>query len=77
MDQWQVCLPGAHAGYIDWDEYLRNQRILAKNRAAFHASAQRQPPPRKGNALLQSRIICGICGHRMNGSLCVSLPAPK
>ena len=23
MEEWQVCIPEAHAGYIDWDEYCR------------------------------------------------------
>ena len=65
MEEWEVCIPGAHAGYIDWDEYLRNQAILAGNAAAFMPSGSRTAPPREGAALLQSRILCGHCGRRM------------
>ena len=65
MEDWQVCIPEAHAGYIDWDEYCRNQKTLENNRTGFMPGAGRQPPPRDGLALLQSRVICGHCGHRM------------
>ena len=65
MEDWQVCIPQAHAGYIDWDEYCRNQETLENNRTGFMPGAGRQPPPRDGLALLQSRVICGHCGHRM------------
>ncbi len=65
MEEWQVCIPEAHAGYIDWDEYCRNQETLENNRTGFTPGAGRQPPPRDGLALLQSRVVCGHCGHRM------------
>ena len=65
MDQWQVCIPEAHEGYISWDEYLQNQETLRTNASSFLQGAERVPSPRKGMALLQSRIICGKCGHRM------------
>ena len=28
MEDWQVCIPQAHAGYIDCDEYCHNQETL-------------------------------------------------
>ena len=65
MEDWQVRIPEAHAGYIDWDEYCRNQVTLANNRSGFASGQGRQPAPRHGMALLQSRVICGCCGHRM------------
>ena len=68
MDQWMVCIPDAHPGYISWEEYLQNQDIIRANAASFLRGAERVPSPRKGVALLQSRIICGICGHRMSVS---------
>ena len=27
-DQWMVCLPDAHPGYIKWEDYLQNQKTL-------------------------------------------------
>ncbi len=65
MDQWQVCIPEAHEGYISWDEYLQNQETLRNNASSFLQGAERIPSPRKGMALLQSRVLCGKCGHRM------------
>ena len=65
MESWQVCIPDAHVGFIDWDEYRRNQETLKRNVAAFTPGLARQPAPREGRALLQSRVICGYCGHRM------------
>jgi len=65
MESWQVCIPDAHVGYIDWDEYRRNQETLKRNMAAFEPGPTRQPAARDGRALLQSRVICGHCGHRM------------
>ena len=65
MESWQVCIPDAHVGFIDWEAYRRNQETLKRNVAAFKPGAARQPAAREGRALLQSRIICGHCGHRM------------
>ena len=61
-ENWKVCIPDAHAGYIDWDEYQRNQKQLVANRMLF---APNGFSLRKGTALLQSRVICGRCGNRM------------
>ncbi len=65
MEEWQVLIPDAHVGFIDWDEYLRNQATLAVNAAAFLPAPSRIAAPREGAALLQSRAICGRCGQRM------------
>ena len=65
MDAWQVCIPHAHVGFIGWDEYVRNRKTMKCNSAAFNGAQARRPAPRKGQALLQSRVICGHCGRRM------------
>jgi len=62
-DQWMVCIPDAHPGYISWEEYQRNIETLKTNATSF--LGDRVPSPRNGTALLQSRVICGVCGHRM------------
>ena len=74
MEEWLVRIPEAHAGYIDWNEYCRNQETLKRNRTAFSLRVGRQPPPRGGLALLQSRVICGHCGHRMGIQYCAARP---
>ena len=66
-EQWQVCLPDSHAGYIGWEEYCRNQETLKRNALSFAPGAARQAAPRHGAALLQSRVLCGRCGERMKG----------
>ena len=66
MDEWDVCIPGAHMGFIDWEEYLRNQATMASNARAFLGSGLRTAAPREGAALLQSRVLCGHCGRRMS-----------
>ena len=66
MEEWLVCMPEAHPGYIDWEEYRRNLDKLRENRRQFAPGPQRQPSPREGPALLQSRMICGLCGAKMS-----------
>jgi len=64
VDQWQIVLPGAHPGYIDWEIYHDNLAILRANSHA-HGADRRRHPPGKGPALLQGIVVCGLCGRRM------------
>jgi len=63
-EDWPVLIPNAHPGYISWDEYQRNQVTLKQNVSAFSPSG-RGTLPREGAALLQGRVVCGVCGARM------------
>lgn len=63
-DQWQVVMPGMHPGYIDWQRFEANQRRLTDNARAF-GNDRRSGPVREGPALLQGRVLCGLCGERM------------
>jgi DNA invertase Pin-like site-specific DNA recombinase len=63
-EQWQFVIKSAYPGYIDWDRFESNQHRLADNSRAFR-SDRRSGPPREGPALLQGRVLCGICGERM------------
>ena len=74
MEDWHVCIPDAHEGFIDWDEYLRNRAIMTGNATAFLPSPSRTAAPREGAALLQSRVICGHCGRRMGMQYNRALP---
>ena len=74
MEDWRVCIPDAHVGFIDWDEYLRNRATLRGNAASFLESPARTAAPREGAALLQSRVICGHCGRRMSMQYNRALP---
>ena len=63
-EHWQVLIPNAHAGYIGWEEYERNQATLKQNMGGF-GEASRGRMPREGTGLLQGRVLCGLCGTRM------------
>jgi DNA invertase Pin-like site-specific DNA recombinase len=63
-DQWTALIPGAHPGYITWETYEANQKILLGN-AAAHGGDRAAGPAREGAALLQGLAICGRCGRRM------------
>ena len=65
--QWRVCIPEHHEGFIDWQEYCRNQETLARNRRSFPGSrGSRGGVARNGAALLQGITLCGRCGQRMH-----------
>ena len=63
-DQWQVVIPDMHPGYIDWQRFEANQQRLTDNARAF-GQHRRSGPVREGPALLQGRVLCGLCGERM------------
>lgn len=63
QEDWQVLIRGAHAGFISWEEFERNQATLKQNAAGF--GQPRGGLPREGTGLLQGRVICGLCGARM------------
>lgn len=63
-EQWKVQLPEAHPGYITWDQYLSNRRVLESNDRGARGLTARTPP-REGPALLQGILMCGRCGRRM------------
>ncbi|HEY8025824.1 MAG TPA: recombinase family protein [Burkholderiaceae bacterium] len=64
QEDWLVLIRDAHPGYIDWDEFERNQATLKRNRDGF-GPGNRGRMPREGVGLLQGRVVCGICGARM------------
>src|SRR6185437_10892715 len=63
-EQWIALIPDAHPGYISWDQYETNQKLLLGN-ATAHGADRAAGPAREGTALLQGLAICGRCGRRM------------
>lgn len=63
--QWQFVIPNVHVGYISWQQFEANQKRLADNALGFGA-ARKAGPAREGPALLQGRVLCGLCGERMS-----------
>jgi DNA invertase Pin-like site-specific DNA recombinase len=62
MADWRVHLQEHHEGYISWEEYLKNQERLEKNRTNGGEMIL-SGPAREGLALLQGLLLCGHCGR--------------
>jgi DNA invertase Pin-like site-specific DNA recombinase len=58
---WLACIPSAHPGYISWERFQENRKILEANGRGYEVA--RASPPREGAALLQGRAVCGRCGR--------------
>ncbi|YCM45157.1 recombinase family protein [Verrucomicrobiaceae bacterium 227] len=64
-EQWQVFIEGHHEGYINWEQYLKNQEILKANCPHGKEPQLSSGAAREGAALLQGLLICGRCGRRI------------
>jgi DNA invertase Pin-like site-specific DNA recombinase len=64
QEEWETLIPGAHAGYLSWEDYQQNQKRLHESAQAM-GSDRRKSPAREGPALLQGLLLCGRCGGRM------------
>jgi DNA invertase Pin-like site-specific DNA recombinase len=62
-EDWHVCIPDHHPGYISFERYLANQERLRANWRAPRGEGG--GAAREGRALLQGLIRCGRCGRRM------------
>ena len=62
-EDWNVLLLDAHPGYISWQEYEDNQRLLLEN-AHMKKNCERKSA-RGGRALLTGLMRCGRCGRMM------------
>lgn len=60
QDDWLACIPDAHPGYISWERFQENLKVLKTNGQGYEVA--RASPPREGMALLQGRAVCGRCG---------------
>jgi DNA invertase Pin-like site-specific DNA recombinase len=60
-EQWLALIPGAHEGYVTWDEFEQIQRMVQQNN-------QGEPHPgaaRNGQALLAGLLRCRRCGRKL------------
>jgi excisionase family DNA binding protein len=62
LEEWSVCLPEHHPGYVSWAEYLDTRQRL---RANVRPRGEGGGAAREGAALLQGLVRCGRCGRRM------------
>lgn len=62
-EEWNVLLRDNHAGYISWQDYEHNQRLLLENAHMKKNCARKSA--RGGRALLTGLMRCGRCGRMM------------
>lgn len=58
---WKVLIKEHHPGYLSWEEYERNQAMIAANNY-FHSGAEAKSG-RGGRALLSGLLRCRRCGR--------------
>ncbi len=64
--EWTVLLPDHHPGYISWEQYERNQAMIAAN---AHMKSRMEPKAgRGGRALLSGLLRCRRCGRMLHVS---------
>ncbi len=64
MDEWLVTIKNHHEGYITYDDFVKNKKILEKNRTNKEDSIL-SGPAREGMALLQGLLVCGGCPEKI------------
>jgi DNA invertase Pin-like site-specific DNA recombinase len=62
--EWDVLLKDQHEGYITWEEFERNQRVIADN-ATGKGSAIARGVARRGELILAGLLRCGHCGRKL------------
>ena len=62
MEEWEVLLKNHHEGYIDWEEFERNQALIATN---AYCKSGGTKSGRGGRALLSGLLSCGRCGRKL------------
>lgn len=60
---WEVLIQDHHEGYLTWDEFERNQHLIADN--ANGKSYMGRGSIRRGEALLPGLFRCARCGRRL------------
>src|SRR5262252_731919 len=66
MAAWNVLLRDHHPGYINWEQYEANQKLISEN-AHMQRRTDRKSA-RGGRALLTGLVRCGRCGRMMRVS---------
>ena len=64
IEAWTVRIDNHHEGYISWDEFLHNRKILEQNQTNG-VETMLSSAAREGLALLQGILICNVCGRRI------------
>jgi hypothetical protein len=70
-EEWSILILNHHQGYIDWDVYESNQKVIRDNENARGGAVR--GAIRNGEALLAGLLRCGHCG----GKLLAQYPKPR
>jgi excisionase family DNA binding protein len=63
-EDWQVLIVEHHEGYIEWDTYDHNQRVIADN--TNMRGGMVRGAVRRGEALLAGLLRCAHCGRKLH-----------
>jgi len=61
-DRWVALIPGAHEGYVSWEDFERIQKMIAGNRLS---SYEPSGAARRGSGLLTGLLRCRRCGRML------------
>jgi DNA invertase Pin-like site-specific DNA recombinase len=61
-DLWVALIPGAHEGYVKWEEFERIQKMIVSNRLS---SCEPSGAARKGRGLLTGILRCRRCARML------------
>lgn len=64
-EQCRVFLRDHHPGYIDWETFEENQRMIRRNKMR-DAQGEAMPAARSGQGLLMGLLRCGRCGRKLH-----------
>src|SRR5215469_2277759 len=62
-EEWPVLILNHHEGYIDWDVYENNQKVIMENAKARGGMVR--GAIKNGDALLAGLLRCGHCGAKL------------
>jgi DNA invertase Pin-like site-specific DNA recombinase len=61
-DRWIALIPGAHEGYVSWENFERIQKTIIGNRLSC---GEPSGAPRRGSAILTGVLRCRRCGRML------------
>jgi Recombinase/Recombinase zinc beta ribbon domain/Resolvase, N terminal domain len=62
-EEWAVCIPNHHEGYITWEEYAAKQELRRHNQNQRGETVR--GAARQGKGMLSGLVRCGPCGKKM------------
>jgi DNA invertase Pin-like site-specific DNA recombinase len=63
VDEWGVLIKDHHEGYITWEQFERNQKVLSENN--FMLTGSTRKAGRGGHGLLTGLLRCRRCGRML------------